>query len=306
MNRSTIILCESLQNKEVVKFVHDSIRDGYQEFFVEHFEQIFIMLDDAFERLVNSQSSGVDERKLLGTAQYLASSVFRKKDPAFWYNQIYMDYKRHIQPKNDLGQIKEFISGETILDFGCGGGYLTLQLGRNGYKVFGTDVIDYRFDGARHIPFIKMTSPTEIHAKENSVDTVMVQTVLHHIDGKNIPIILKSLRKIASRLLLKEDTFDLPPKVEAQKNRLKQPLLTVFSGLSSENQFQSLALVDYFANAIALGIPEMNLPFEFKSISEWNALLESTGWNMVDVKLTGFENHRMHKSCQAWLVCDRI
>lgn len=192
------------------------------------------------------------------------------------------------------------------MDFGCGGGYLALQLERNGYKVFGTDVIDYRFDGTRHIPFIKMTSPTEIPAEENSVDTVVAQTVLHHIDGENIPTILKSLRKIASRLLLKEDTFDLPLALEVQKNKLGQPMLTFFSGLSSKSQFQSLALLDYFANAIALGIPEMNLPFQFRSISEWETLLRSNGWQIVEVKLTGFEEHRMHKSCQAWLVCDRV
>lgn len=127
------------------------------------------------------------------------------------------------------------------MDFGCGGGYLALQLERNGYKVFGTDVIDYRFDGTRHIPFIKMTSPTEIPAEENSVDTVVAQTVLHHIDGENIPTILKSLRKIASRLLLKEDTFDLPLALEVQKNKPGQPMLTSFSGLSPKSQFQSLA-----------------------------------------------------------------
>jgi len=89
-----------------VEFVYGSIRDGYQEFFVEHSGEIFAMLDDAFERLVESQSSGVDERKLLGTAQYLASSVFKKKIPPFGTTKFIWIINSTFNPKMTWGNLR--------------------------------------------------------------------------------------------------------------------------------------------------------------------------------------------------------
>ena len=305
-SQSMIILCNSLQNREVVEIVKRSIKNGYLEFFIGHSDEISNMLDIAFDKLVQSQSDGFDVNKLHQTSRFLVETVFKKSDETFWYNQIYRSYKHHIQPEGDFQKIKPYLLGNTILDFGCGGGYLALQMERNGFTVFTTDVMDYRFSEARHIPFMKMGTPTEILLFENKVETVVVQTVLHHIDGENIPVILNSLSKIANRLLLKEDIFDLSQIPESHEMILNQPLLYSFSNLSLESQFQVLALCDYFANAIALGIPEMNLPFQFRSISGWTELLEKNGWQLTEAKLIGFEQHRMHATCQAWMVFDRL
>ena len=37
--------------------------------------------------------------------------------------------------------------------------------------------------------------------------------------------------------------------------------------MTLEAQRQVLVLIDFFANAIAQGIPEMNMPFEFKTVT---------------------------------------
>ena len=43
--------------------------------------------------------------------------------------------------------------------------------------------------------------------------------------------------------------------------------------MTLEVQQQVLALIDFFANAIAQGIPEMNMPFEFKTVPGWEQVL---------------------------------
>ena len=41
----------------------------------------------------------------------------------------------------------------------------------------------------------------------------------------------------------------------------------MFTGMTLEAQHQVLVLIDFFANAIAQGIPEMNMPFGFKTVT---------------------------------------
>ena len=74
-----------------------------------------------------------------------------------------------------------------MLDYGCGSGYLAAGLLAGGYEVFTTDVLDYRYEEARRLPFAQMASPTDIPYPDNSVDVALVQAVLHHIDSDDLP-----------------------------------------------------------------------------------------------------------------------
>jgi hypothetical protein len=109
---------------------------------------------------------------------------------------------------------------------------------------------------------------------------------------------------VAKHVLIKEDTYGLPGDLpDLAKTLANQPLLRQFVGLPSQAQFQALALIDFFANAIAQGIPEMNMPFGFKSVKEWGQVLEANGLKVTEIRLAGFEPGRMHKSCHVWFRC---
>ncbi len=84
-----------------------------------------------------------------------------------------------------------------------------------------------------------------------------------------------------------------------------QPLLRSFVAMTLEVQQQVLALIDFFANAIAQGLPEMNMPFEFKTVPEWQQVLLQNGFRVNKSLVAGFEPGLMHKSCHVWLVCER-
>jgi SAM-dependent methyltransferase len=300
-------ICDALRNQPVVAFVHAVVRSGYQDYFRTGIEEVDRMLDEAFGKLTLSQSQGVDPSKLLEVMSFLLQHTFSKSDDSYWFNRGYHEYKTRIKPESDLQQLKQLIPGHTVLDYGCGSGYLAARLERAGFKVFTTDVLDYRYQEAKHLPFLRMDSAQDLSSLCNSVDTALLQAVLHHIDPDELPIVIQRLGRIANHLLIKEDTYDLPPDFDGAERLLSaQPSLRAFIGMPLEAQYQVLVLIDFFANAIAQGITEMNMPFEFKSITEWRQILANNGFRVEKTCVVGFEPGRMHKSCHVWLLCQRM
>ena len=49
----------------------------------------------------------------------------------------------------------------------------------------------------------------------------------------------------------------------------------------------------------------MNMPFEFKTVTQWQQVLLQNGLRVKKSLVAGFEPGLMHKSCHVWLVCER-
>lgn len=296
----------ALRNLPVVDFVSTSVKTGYREFFDTANNQVCAMVDESFAQLARSQQAGIDPGRLVAVTSTLLQDTFRKSDPSFWFNRVYHQYKTQTKPETDFHQLRKLLPGERVLDYGCGSGYLAARLAKGGYKVFTTDVLDYRYGEARHLPFVQMASPTDISYPDDSVDVVLVQAVLHHIDPDDLSRVIQRLRKIARYALIKEDTYGLPAQAEGLAESLEtQPLLARFAQMTLDVQQQVLVLIDFFANAVAQGIPEMNMPFEFKTVTEWEQVLLKNGFRVNKSLIVGFEPGRMHKSCHVWLTCER-
>lgn len=130
--------------------------------------------------------------------------------------------------------------------------------------------------------------------------------MLHHIDSHTLPKVLAKLRKVSSHLLIKEDTYGVPSDMEGVSQTMKsQPLMKRFVEFPRETQRKVLALIDYYANAIAQGVPEMHMPFSFRTPGDWKTVLEKSGFRVTRSLVVGFEPGRMHKSCHIWLSCER-
>jgi SAM-dependent methyltransferase len=305
-NEAHRIVAGALRSPTVMEFVRASVKAGYLEFFGVHSDEVCGMVDRAFDRLSRSQSDGVDPDQLVKVTSALLEDTFRKSDPSFWFNRIYYQYKTQFKPEADFQRLQNLLPGKKVLDYGCGSGYLSARLAKGGYDVFTTDVLDYRYAEARHLPFVQMASATDISYPDDSVDVALVLAVLHHINPNDLPRVLERLRKIARYVLIKEDTYGLPDRVEGLAESLTtQPLLRSFVGMTLEVQQQVLALIDFFANAIAQGLPEMNMPFEFKTVTQWKRVLLQNRFRVNKSLVVGFEPGRMHKSCHVWLVCER-
>src|SRR6266849_10203478 len=306
-DRAHRTVAEALRSPNVVEFVRATVKAGYLEFFGEYSDEVCGMVDRAFDRLSGSQSDSVDPEQLVKVTTALLEDTFRKSDPSFWFNRIYHQYKTQTKPEIDFLQLKKLLPGKRVLDYGCGSGYLAARLAKGGYNVFTTDVLDYRYDEAKLLPFVQMASATDIPYPDNSVDVALVQAVLHHINPDDLALVIRRLRRIARYALIKEDTYGVPNQLEGFAERLaSQPLLAHFVSLPRDAQHQVLVLIDFFSNAIAQGLPEMNMPFEFKTVPEWKGVLLSNGFRVTQTVLAGFEPGRMHKSCHVWLVCERV
>src|SRR5216684_6254074 len=245
-------VADALQNQTVVEFVCATVKAGYREFYGAESDRVCGMVEKSFEELAASQQNGTNTENLVAVTSALLEHTFRKADSSFWFNRIYHQYKTQTKPETDFRQLKKLLPGKRVLDYGCGSGYLAARLAKGGYNVFTTDVLDYRYAEARHLPFVQMTSATDISYPDDSVDVALVLAVLHHINPNDLPRVIQRLRKIARYALIKEDTYGLPEKIEGLAESLKtQPLLRTFVAMPLAVQQQVLALVDFFANAIA-------------------------------------------------------
>ncbi len=305
-DRAHPTVAEALRRPGVVEFVTASVKAGYMEFFGAHNDEVCGMVDQAFDRLSQGQSNGANPGELVKVTSALLHDTFKKSEPSFWFNRIYQQYKTQTKPEADFQRMQKLLPGQSVLDYGCGSGYLSARLAKGGYQVFTTDVLDYRYAEARHLPFVQMSSATDIAYPDDSVYVAVVLAVLHHINPDDLPRVIQRLTKIARFALIKEDSYGLPEKIAGLTESLAtQPLLRSFVAMPLEVQQQVLALIDFFANAIAQGLPEMNMPFEFKTVTEWEQVLLQNGFRVNKSLVAGFEPGLMHKSCHVWLVCER-
>jgi SAM-dependent methyltransferase len=299
-------VCRTLQNLDVISFAQDTLITGYHPYFPEKTEQMQVLVEEALGWLVASQQAGADVNRLIKATTEVIRGIYHKEDSTFWFNQVYHHYKTEIKPRTDVEQLRPLIYGQRVLDYGCGSGYLSARLDRAGFQVFTTDVLDYRYAEAKHLPFVQMQSPTEIGYPADSIDTAIIQAVLHHIDTPDLAIILPRLAKVTHRLLIKEDSYGLPADLPGlDEKKAQQPLLARFLDFPLPIQFQILVLIDYYANAVAQGIPEMHMPFQFRTPDEWRQVLAANGFSVERTLVAGFEPGRMHQSCHIWLVCER-
>ncbi len=303
---SLLAVGQALQDRAVTGFVREVVKAGYAEYFTSPDEPAGALVDAAFDRLAQSQAAGLHPGRLVATTAALIADEFRKGDDSFWFNRVYHRYKTQLKPETDFQQLRGLIRGERVLDYGCGSGYLAARLARAGYRLFTTDVLDYRYAEARHLPFVQMASPADIQYPDDSVDTALVQAVLHHIDADDLGPVLERLARVARCVLIKEDSYGLPGDLPGLAEVLKaQPLLRAFVALPEAAQVQALVLIDYFANAVAQGLPEMNMPFAFRSVTAWQTRLKAHGLRVSRTLVAGFEPGRMHQSCHVWFECER-
>jgi 2-polyprenyl-3-methyl-5-hydroxy-6-metoxy-1,4-benzoquinol methylase len=306
--RYVCTLYDALNDPRAMDFITRTLRDSYLDFYGPYAAQIDDMVERSLGLLLQSQSTGPNESTLLDTTGQIATDIIRTNDDCSWFNTVYRHYKADIRPQVDLAFIRPYLQGNTILDFGCGGGYLALALAALGYSPHLTDVLDYRVEDAVTLPFVKMHDPSAIPYSSVDFDTTIVKAVLHHVDEDDVVPLLRALRRVSKRIIILEDTFDVG--VNDVENYVqacsRQPYLREYFALSTCEQYHVLVLLDFFTNAIAIGMPEMNFPFGFKSPRVWRSVFEAHGFRMQHSVLFAYEQGKMHRGCQVWMVFDRM
>ncbi|MFA5137107.1 MAG: class I SAM-dependent methyltransferase [Patescibacteria group bacterium] len=299
-------LTRALKSNEVVRFVTDVFIESYQRHFYPHTKEIVLMIETAISLLqIELTQKKKEGQSLITISNYINEHIFKTSNKSFWFSRIYSHYKKTIRSKLEYEQIKPYLIGKLILDFGSGIGALALELKKRKYTLFTTDVLDYRIKEAKKIPFKKMKSPTILSYKNDFFDVATVKSVLHHIDKEYLFAVLKELRRVAKRLIIEESVYFTKENTQVNDLIQKQPAFDSFISLGSNKQQLALLLIDFITNALAFGKPDMNLPFEFMCIEDWNVVLQKNGFSIRKIDILGFEQDRVTPDSRALIIADR-
>jgi hypothetical protein len=129
--------------------------------------------------------------------------------------------------------------------------------------------------------------------------------VLHHVAPAHLCPLLAELRRVARRVIVEEDCYAVPDDLDDLAEALARDAhLREFVALPVEDQLRSLMFVDYFANAITQGLGQMDMPFEFKTVREWQSLFAAQGFRVQKTLILGFQKGNFNRSCHVWFVLD--
>lgn len=157
--------------------------------------------------------------------------------------------------------IREYLCGEELLDYGAGNGIVSNFIARrNGQKVCMMDTVDYNQTG---LPLTKITEGQRIPARNKSFDTTICILVLHHSDNPEF-ILDELVRVTRQRIVIIEGDIDEP-----------ESLIM--------NSF-----FDWFMNRIGT-LTDINVPLNFKTTAQWQALFRQRKLTVVTEKKLGAE-----------------
>jgi SAM-dependent methyltransferase len=295
---------ELVQRPIILSFAQEVITQSYVECAGERAVDMEALLHSIFQMLVENAADPDHFERAMASIHV---DVLHKQDPEFWFNHIYKDYKRLLKPRYRFDKLQGWLSGSRVLDFGCGDGLLSNLLQEHGYQAAMCDVLDYRDAQAKGIPFKAMEHPGVIPYADGSFDTTLLMAVLHHVEVDDLLPLLTELRRVTRRLVVEEDSFDVPADMQDLPAVLSRDVhLRNFMGLAVADQLRYLMFIDTFANVIAQGLVEMDIPYNFKTVGAWLALFRSQGWQVTRTIPMGFQAKLFNRSCHIWYVLDRI
>ncbi len=181
--------------------------------------------------------------------------------------------RRHVDKEKDLKAeeikqtiirfegIKDYIVGEKVLDLGGGNGLLAREIKEQlNKKVVLVDVVDYNYT---EISLLLYDPEDKVPVGDEEVDTTILYTVLHHAtDPKHL--LKEATRVTKQRLVIKEAYVD------------------------NEDARMTNSFFDWFYNRV-IGDEDINVPLNFLKVEEWENLLNSYGFKVIEVKYTGLD-----------------
>jgi SAM-dependent methyltransferase len=301
MQKLTLV-CKALRNKQVVRLFTRVIHASYSLHFRSSTQGTLTLVDDVIAQLVFSQEKVMSISKLkeagkIGFLKYQNS----KND----FKRSYLKYRRQNKVRYEYAQIQKYLVGKKILDFGSGDGAFAQYLAKQGFDVWGTDVKDYRGNNRNNYHFY--ITDLNIQSKQSLLkfDTTIVKSVFHHIEKEKLEHTLQQIYiETNVRLLIKEDI------IVDKENRALLPkgpngvLSELYLRLRTEEQFEFLALMDYFGNCVVQGLSFINLPFNFNKIGEWKKILAKHKFTIKKVLPVFFDLSMLHPGPHVWLVCE--
>jgi SAM-dependent methyltransferase len=173
-------------------------------------------------------------------------------------------------------QVAPHLTGQDICDLGCGDGRVGELIAASGRNVTLTDVYEHPHVASTNLPFARFTQGDPVPLPDNSADTTLLLTVLHHADDP-IALLEESIRitRPGGHLILIESVFGISSSQAATVGA------DAFGTLSLEEQRYTNIFFDHLYNRLihhsADPANKVNVPFHFNTPENWAALLAQHG-----------------------------
>lgn len=194
--------------------------------------------------------------------------------------------------------IAPYIQGQVMLDFGAENLQLTsalVSLNPHIQKAYATDIFPCQTpSNDPKVAFLLQDSPTKTPFSKESVDTILLSTVLHHIEPQPRRELLAhffEILKPGGRIILVEDSF---PEKKYAVDFDKDSLEKQFSLLSQEEKIDVIAFLDWWGNRVMKNRAEIPLPYTFKSEEAWVNYFEDFGFRPLEIHFLGFPPINTH------------
>lgn len=323
---------QSFANPDARNFVQTILKRNYAEAIMEHhpesqrldqhqvIQQCQQLVDMAFAKIENVQSWPKQLFPLFGE---LSRSAQPRNE--IWFDaflQAYQLYKHERKLNRRYEKIKDYLHGRSYCDIGCGGGDFVAFLKHHHepfHQLAGIDVMDWRTEAVKEEIGFQMLDLTQAGTfSKVKYDTITCLAVLHHVGNTDEAqsIFLQNIRNSLAeggRLIIEEDV--MLPEEELQRHQeyqaqiqeleKQQVMLSDFLQYDYATQKDCIILIDFLANALAVGVPEMAFPCGFRSIEAWTTLLENNGFGIAEVKIAGFVSGNFNQSSHVYFVLDK-
>ena len=187
-------------------------------------------------------------------------------------------------------QIKPFLKGHDILDLGCGDGKVGDIISKEQPRqVILSDVYEHGNIANIKLPFTRIKKNKKIPSPENSFDTVLVLTILHHSDDPLM--VLREAERVTrsgGRIIILESVYGVKS----------------YGNLKKEQQRFVNIFFDHFYNRIIhysnFKQNKVNIPFNFRTPEDWNILFKKEKLIVKRTVYLGFdqpvvpEYHTLH------------
>jgi len=286
-----IDIASALSNPALREFIASAMDTCYKQFSVSQ-----ETIDGIIAILFSHYREGQDKiaKRLM---DYIQNTDFEK---------IYQDYEREKSHKGRLGRIQGFIEGALVADIGCGAGEISEGIIKNVSgvkKVIATDIIQYHRITHPSVEFRLQSRGDRIPIESDTVDTVVLSYILHHIKENLQENFLQDTYRVlrdGGKVVILEDTYSdtLRPEQESK-------LLEKFLRLDDEEKKTVLAINDWLGNVVFRGL-DMVLPFNYKSMEEWKRHFSVTNFAITHEQFLGTPKDSFHFAPRGIFVLEKV
>jgi 2-polyprenyl-3-methyl-5-hydroxy-6-metoxy-1,4-benzoquinol methylase len=226
-----------------------------------------------------------------------------------------------VKLKNRYRQLKPFIRGNSYCDIGCGGGDLVaylLDTHDEFHIAAGIDIMDWRTEKVKQkIDFQMLDFSRSNTTSKKQYDTLTCLAVLHHTGNQKETMIrfLKNVQtamKPGGRLIIEEDVI-IPVRDQSLNRNIKsqlellntqQKFLSDFLQFDQDKQKNIIISIDFLANCLAVGVPEMPFPCGFQTLGDWISIFDNTTLKLIEVRIQGFVKNNFNQSCHVFFILE--